>query len=156
MGRVGERLTPLLRERKQTDKLRQVSDCADASSMHSAANSMANTRRQMSAQNTRPTALVAIFPYSIALLTVAAAAVISYPLRANIYTTPLFFAAVVVSSWYAGTRAGVLATIASAAAIEFLMHSPRQQFTSDTQEVTHLLEFVFVAVVVIYLIAARK
>jgi PAS domain S-box-containing protein len=110
----------------------------------------------MSAQSSRPTELAAIFPYAIALLAVGAAAAVSYPLRAHIYTTPLFFAAVIVSCWYAGTGAGVLATIASTATIHFLMHFPRQQFTSETHDLTRLVEFVFVAVVAIYLIAARK
>jgi PAS domain S-box-containing protein len=156
MSRLGERLTPLLRDRKQTDKLTWLVDCSNASSMHSAAKSLANTRSHMSAQSSWRTALCTISPYATAVLAVAAAAAVSYPLRAHIYTTPLFFAAVVVSCWYAGTRAGVLATIASTAAIQFLMHLPRQQFTSDIHDLTRLLEFVFVAVVAIYLIAARK
>jgi PAS domain S-box-containing protein len=100
--------------------------------------------------------LATISPYASALLAVAAAAAVSYPLRTHIYITPLFFAAVVVSCWYAGTGAGVLATIASTAAIQLLMYLPRQQFTSEIHDVSRLLEFVFVAVVVIYLIAARK
>src|SRR5262245_29570342 len=98
--------------------------------MHSAAKTLANIR-PLSAQGSRRTALAAISPCATALLAVAAATAVSYPLRAHIYTTPLFFAAVVVSCWYAGTRAGALATIASTAVIQFLMHLPRQQFTSD-------------------------
>ena len=156
MGRLGERLTPLLRDRKQTDKLTRLVDCSNASSMHSVAKTLANTRPHMSAQSSRRAALGAISPYATALLAVAAAAAVSYPLRAHIYTTPLFFVAVVVSCWYGGTGAGVLATIASTAAIQFLMHLPRQQFASDIHNLTRLLEFVFVAVVAIYLIATRK
>src|SRR5262245_51078039 len=150
-----ERLTPLSRDRKQTDKSRQLVDSSNASSMHSAAKTLANTRPLMSARTSRRAAVGAIGPYAIALLAVAAAAAVSYPLRAHIYTTPLFFAAVIVSCWYAGARAGVLAPIASTAAIHFLMHSPEHRFT-DTYDLTRLLEFVFVAVVAIYLIAARK
>src|ERR1043166_7317632 len=156
MRRPRERLTPLLRDRKQTDKRMRLVDCRNASSMHSAAKSLANTRPHMSAQGSKRTALATISPYATALLAVTAAAAISYPLRAHIYTTPLFFAAVVVSCWYAGTRAGVLSTIASTAAIECLMHLPRQQFTFDVHDLTRLLEFVFVAAVAIYLIATRK
>src|ERR1700751_1773361 len=124
--------------------------------MHSGAKSLANTQPHLRGQSSRRPALAAISPYATALMAVAVAAVVSYPFRANIYITPLFFAAVVVSCWYAGTRAGALAVIASTAAIQFLMHLPRQQFTSEIHDVTRLLEFVFVAVVAIYLIAARK
>ena len=124
--------------------------------MHSAAKSLANTRPHVSAQHSRRTILAALSPYATALLVVTGAAIVSYPLRAHLYTTPLFFAAVVVSCWYAGTGAGVLATITSAAVIQFLMHLPRQQSISEIHDLTRLLEFVFVAVVAIYLIAARK
>src|SRR5262249_3585608 len=139
MRRLGERVTPLSRDGKQTDNLRRLMDCWNASVMHSAAKTLANTRLHVSAAAPRRTSRTAISPYATALLAVAAAAAVSYPLRAHIYTTPLFFAAVVVSCWYAGTRAGVLATIASTAAIQFLMRLPRQQFTSDFRDLTHVL-----------------
>ena len=45
---------------------------------------------------------------------------------------------------------------ASSRAAEAPVALTRQQFTPDIHEVTRLLEFVFVAVVAIYLIAARK
>jgi K+-sensing histidine kinase KdpD len=59
----------------------------------------------------------------LALLLVAAAVAISYPLRGQIYATPLFFVAVVLSCWYGGTVPGVLAAIASTAVIHFLILS---------------------------------
>jgi len=97
-----------------------------------------------------------IFPYAVAALAVAAAATISYPLRTYLYVTPLFFAAVVVSCWYAGTGAGVFAALVSTAAIHFLMHLPRHSFPSEIQDLLRLFEFAFIATVAIFLIAARK
>src|SRR5438876_12438100 len=101
-----ESLTPLSRDRKQTDKSTRLVDNSNASSMHSAAKTLADTRPRISAQTSRRAALAAIGPYAAALLAVATAAAISYPLQAHIYTTPRFFVAVVVSCWYAGTGAG--------------------------------------------------
>ncbi len=92
----------------------------------------------------------------LALLLVAAAAAISYPLRGQIYTTPLFFVAVVLSCWYGGTVPGVLAAIASTALIHFLIHQPRGQFTPNLNDLPRLTEFVFVAAIAIYLVATRK
>ena len=124
--------------------------------MHSAAKTLANTGACGSAQRSKRAAMASIFPYAVALLAVAAAATISYPLRTYLYVTPLFFAAVVATCWYAGTRAGVLAAIVSTLVIHFLMHLPRHSFPSGIQDLLRLFEFVFVATVAIFLVAARK
>jgi PAS domain S-box-containing protein len=124
--------------------------------MHSAAKALADTGTPESAQTSKRAALDAISPYATAVLAVAAAAAISYPLRTYLYITPLFFAAVVVGCWYAGTGAGVLAAILSTAVIHFLMHLPRRSFPSEIQDLPRLFEFVFMAAVAIFLVAARK
>ena len=124
--------------------------------MHSAAKTLTHTGACASAQKTKRAEMVRIFPYAVAALAVAAAATISYPLRTYLYVTPLFFAAVVVSCWYAGTGAGVFAALVSTAAIHFLMHLPRHSFPSEIQDLLRLFEFAFIATVAIFLIAARK
>src|SRR6266513_5641158 len=124
--------------------------------MHSAAKSLKDTGACASAQKPKRAEMARIFPYAVAALAVAAAATISYPLRTYLYVTPLFFAAVVVSCWYAGTGAGVFAALVSTAAIHFLMHLPRHSFPSEIQDLLRLFEFAFIATVAIFLIAARK
>ena len=124
--------------------------------MHSAAKTLTHTGACASAQKTKRAEMARIFPYAVAALAVAAAATISYPLRTYLYVTPLFFAAVVVSCWYAGTGAGVFAALVSTAAIHFLMHLPRHSFPSEIQDLLRLFEFAFIATVAIFLIAARK
>ena len=124
--------------------------------MHSAAKTLTQTGACASAQKTKRVEMARIFPYAVAALAVAAAATISYPLRTYLYVTPLFFAAVVVSCWYAGTGAGVFAALVSTAAIHFLMRLPRHSFPSEIQDLLRLFEFAFIATVAIFLIAARK
>ena len=124
--------------------------------MHSAAKTLTHTGACASAQKTKRAEMARIFPYAVAALAVAAAWTISHPLRTYLYVTPLFFAAVVVSCWYAGTGAGVFAALASTALIHFLMHLPRHSFPSGIQDLLRLFEFVFIATVAIFLIAARK
>jgi DNA-binding NarL/FixJ family response regulator len=91
----------------------------------------------------------AILRYGVAISTVAAAAAISYPFRAHIYTTPLFIAAVVLSCWYGGTGPGIFSTIASVGAIHFILGLP-------LNNAARLAQFVFISAVVIYLVEARK
>jgi len=81
---------------------------------------------------------------------------ISYPSRGHLYTTPLFFAAVFISCWYGGIGPAILTTIASTAAIHFLLRLPGRGFTPDVHDLPRLAEFVFMAAVAIYLVQARK
>jgi signal transduction histidine kinase len=104
---------------------------------------------------TRSRAGRVVVRYGVALLAVAAAVGISYPVRTHIYTTPLFFAAVLGSCWYGGTGPGVVATIASAAAIHFILRLP-QQFVSSVQDLPRFAQFLFIAGLAIYLVASRK
>jgi PAS domain S-box-containing protein len=124
--------------------------------MHSAAKTLPDPGTFASAQTSKRVGMFTISPYLTAILAVAAAAAISYPLRTYLYVTPLFFAAVVASCWYVGTRAGVLAAVVSTVVIYFLMHLPRHSFPSGIQDLLRLFEFVFVATVAIFLVAARK
>src|SRR5438046_10517628 len=102
--------------------------------MHSAAKTLTHTGACASAQKTKRAEMARIFPYAVAALAVAAAATISYPLRTYLYVTPLFFAAVAVSCWYAGTGAGVVAALVSTPPIHFFMHYPRRSFPSAIHE----------------------
>src|ERR1041385_196615 len=115
--------------------------------MHSAAKTLPDPGTFASAQTSKRVGMFTISPYLTAILAVAAAAAISYPLRTYLYVTPLFFAAVVASCWYVGTRAGVLAAVVSTVVIYFLMHLPRHSFPSGIQDLLRLFEFVFVATV---------
>src|SRR6266581_5457989 len=124
--------------------------------MNCAAKTLKDTGACPSEQKPKRAEMAGVFPYAAAVLAVAAATTISYPLRTYLYVTPLFFAAVVASCWYAGTRAGVLAAIISTVVIHFLMHLPRHSFPSGIQDLLRLFEFVFVATVAIFLVAARK
>ena len=72
-----------------------------------------------------PSGGVAVISRSgVAVLRAGAAVAISYPFRAHVYTTPFFFAAVFISCWYGRIGPAILATIASTAAIHFLLRLP--------------------------------
>ena len=105
---------------------------------------------------TRRDGVTVTYHYTAALLLAAAAAAISYPFRTQLYTTPLFFAAVVISCWYGGAGPAIVTTIASTAAIHFLLRLPRPDVVANVHDFSRLAEFVFMAAVAIYLVRARK
>src|SRR5258708_38300561 len=90
--------------------------------------------------------------YGAAVLLAGAAVAISYPFRGHLYATPLFFAAVFISCWYGGIGPAILTTIASTAAIHFLLRLPRPGFTPDVHDLPGLAEFAFMATVDIDLV----
>ncbi len=64
--------------------------------------------------------------YGVAILSVAVALGIMLLLRARLYATitPLFLIAVIISTWYGGWKAGVLATVLSTLAINYYLLEP--------------------------------
>ena len=69
---------------------------------------------------------IRLLPYGVATLSVALALTLTQSLLPWIYptTTPLFFIAVIVSSWYGSFGAGLLATILSTLAINYFFIEP--------------------------------
>jgi PAS domain S-box-containing protein len=89
-------------------------------------------------------------------LLVGLAVAISYPLRAEIYTTPLFLAAIVISAWYGGTGPGVLAVFASAVAIFYFFQLTRPGLAPHPYDLVRLVQFVFTGAVVTAAIAVHR
>lgn len=69
---------------------------------------------------------IRLLPYGVATLSVALALGLTRSLLPWIYptTTPLFFIAVIVSTWYGSFGAGLLATILSTLAINYFFIEP--------------------------------
>lgn len=65
-------------------------------------------------------------PYGVALLSVAVALGLTRSLLPWLYptTTPLFFIAVILSTWYGGLGPGLLATVLATLAINYFLISP--------------------------------
>ena len=124
--------------------------------MHRAAHMLLASAPDRRARPTRSIPVRPIlFRYGLALLLVSVAVAISLPLRPAIYTTPLFFVAVVVSSWYGGIGPGIVAVLASTAAINYFFEHPLSRFGFGLHDIPRLVEFVLIATVVSFLTAAR-
>ena len=115
--------------------------------------SFSNWCRQMLIDNRPP-----VLRYAISIASVAAALSLAslLPSRADPSHFTLFFAAVMVSAWYGGLGAGLLATILSALSLDFFFIAPIHSITLDWRALLRLSVFVVVSLVTSSLTAARK
>src|SRR5919197_1143331 len=115
--------------------------------------SFSNWCRQMLIDNRPP-----VLRYAISIASVAAALSLAslLPSRADPSHFTLFFAAVMVSAWYGGLGAGLLATILSALSLDYFFIAPIHSITLDWRALLRLTVFVVVSIVTSSLTAARK
>ncbi|MBW4545997.1 MAG: HAMP domain-containing histidine kinase [Symplocastrum torsivum CPER-KK1] len=95
------------------------------------------------------------YGFAVAMVTLALLlTLLLYPL---LHKTPgvLFFAAVMLSSWYGGFRPGVLATILSVSCINYFFLAPYFALSYATADILVLAVFTSTALLVSYLNAAR-
>jgi PAS domain S-box-containing protein len=88
--------------------------------------------------------------YALSVSTVAIAAAIHVSLESYVFRTPLFFAAVLLSSWFGGAGPGLLAVLLSALSINFFFLEPKFSFSFGFQDIPHLVTFLFTALLVSY------
>jgi hypothetical protein len=86
--------------------------------------------------------------YGFALLTVGVSTATTYALRGwlNQIYTPLFFGAVMASTWYGGSGAGLLATSVSAIALELIITTSEAMPSAVTNEMVRLILFTTIAI----------
>ena len=96
--------------------------------------------------------------YAISIASVGAALSLAslLPFRADPSHFTLFFAAVMVSAWYGGLGAGLLATLLSDLSLDYFFIAPVHSITLDWQAFLRLGVFSVVALITSYLTTARK
>jgi K+-sensing histidine kinase KdpD len=68
--------------------------------------------------------------YLLAVVTVAAALLITQSLQPTVFPTPLFFTAIVMSTWYGGTGPGLFATVLATGVLQYFFVSREHQGTA--------------------------
>jgi len=86
-----------------------------------------------------------LYAYGIPELTVASALLITESLKPTIFPTPLFFAAIVISTWYGGTGPGVVAVALATLVLDFFFVSPTRGFTFRASDLPNMAQFVLPA-----------
>jgi PAS domain S-box-containing protein len=96
--------------------------------------------------------------YGLALVSVAIAGALSYgiPSLRDQSPTPLFMAAVLVTTWWSGPLPGLAATGLAAFLLDFLFLEPLYAAISNPDDVVRLLVFIAVCALVTLLDAARR
>src|SRR5262249_14680894 len=115
--------------------------------MHSVAKTVGSAGSLGSSSRLSSRTVVTMSNYGVALLSVAIAAIIAYPFRAQIYTTPLFLAAVVIAAWYGGVGPGTLAVLATIAVIHYLFQLPGVELKRPHHYPARLAGFRFFAAI---------
>src|SRR5947209_2042395 len=114
---------------------------------------LSNWCRQMLIDDRPP-----LLRYATSLASVATALSVAslLPYRADPSHFTLFFVAVMVSAWYGGLGAGLLATILSALSLDYFFIAPIHSITLDWRALLRLSTFVLVSLVTSSLTAVRK
>ena len=102
----------------------------------------------MSKENPSARLASGVFHYGLSVISVGVSLSITLLLRDYTFRTPLFFPAIILSTWLGGTGPGLLAVLLSALAINFFFLEPRYSFSFGLNDLPHLIVFLFSAVLV--------
>jgi PAS domain S-box-containing protein len=94
------------------------------------------------------TASRAILGYGLSIVSVVLATGATFFLHGYTFKTPLFFPAILLSTWFGGTRPGLFAVLLSTLSINFFFLEPRFQFSFGPHDIPHLAVFLFSALLV--------
>jgi PAS domain S-box-containing protein len=98
----------------------------------------------------------AVWRYGLAVLSVAFATAVTFPLQSFGVKVSLYFPAVLLSTWFAGAGPGVLAVLLSAFAINFFFTEPFFEFDFTLRDLPTTLAFLFSALLISSWSNARK
>ena len=94
--------------------------------------------------------------YALTIISVGAALILARMLQGVLDVEPLFFAAVVLSSWFGGIGNGLLAVLLSVLAFDYYFLNPIHIVAVSVEGLPRLAAFSFSAVLVGWLSTARK
>jgi len=95
------------------------------------------------------------FKYGVSVLSVAVAALLTPLLSGFLDTIPLFYAAVIVSSWYGGRGPGFLAVLLATGTVNYLIVPP-SGFNFSVTDLVQMGAFAILAIVISLLSTARR
>jgi len=98
----------------------------------------------------------AIRGYGLAILCAAGALLVTQSLRNPVFPTPLFFAAISISTWYGGGIPGILAVLFGTLALDYYFIPPERTLSLSKPETPYLLEFALPALLTCWFVKKRK
>src|SRR5678816_1370323 len=103
-----------------------------------------------------PSATPGILRYGLSVILVAISLSVTLLFQGYTFRTPLFFPAIILSTWFGGTGPGLLAVVLSTLSINFFILEPRFAFSFSFHDVVHLAVFLFSALLISSWSAARR
>src|SRR5215217_5926572 len=100
--------------------------------------------------------LRAIGRYGLAVVSVAAALVITSALEPYTDITPLFYGAIVVSAWFGGMWPGLLAVVLSALSLDYFFVEPLHTLGLGPKHISFLVVFGFLAILTSWMSTKRR
>lgn len=97
-----------------------------------------------------------VFNYGLAILSVTLALLITQSLKPTVFPTPLFFGAIVISTWFGGTWPGLVAVVFATLLLDFYFVSPVRAFAVHTADIPYLAQFVLPALLSSWFVRKRK
>ena len=97
-----------------------------------------------------------VLRYGLALLSVTLAHLITQALYPTLFPTPLFFAAIVISTWFGGTGPGLFAVVFGTLLLDYFFLSPVHAFSLRMADIPYLAQFVLPALLSGWFTKKRK
>ncbi|MFO1094047.1 MAG: ATP-binding protein [Planctomycetaceae bacterium] len=94
--------------------------------------------------------------YCLAIASVVAALLITQSLQPTVFPTPLFFTAIVMSTWYGGTGPGLFATLLATAILQHFFVAAEHPNAPQSLDVLYLAQFSLPALLTCWFVKKRK
>ena len=104
----------------------------------------------------RDRVVLVVLKYGIAAVAVTVALFITQSLQPTVFPTPLFFAAIVVSTWFGGIGPGIFAVIFATLLLDYYFVSATRTFSVHPAALLYLAQFSFPALLSSWFVKKRK
>ena len=94
--------------------------------------------------------------YGLAIVSVALALLITQSLQPTVFPTPLFFSAIVISTWYGGSGPGLFAVLLATALLQYYFVSEARTLSARPPEILYLAQFSLPALLTCWFVKKRK
>ncbi|PWU00575.1 MAG: hypothetical protein C5B51_24935 [Terriglobia bacterium] len=94
--------------------------------------------------------------FALATVSVTVAVLVTVSLKNPVFPTPLFFAAIVISTWYGGGIPGLFAVVVASLSLDYYFIAPAGSLALNKPEMPYLFEFALPALLTCWFVKKRR